>query len=119
MEAVVSRSATWWPDALRRVEPDAVRTWALTGTIVLYLAIDGGGYDQVVWSQVAIVVWWIVLTGAAWGLLPASRLTRTAWMALALFAGFVGWTALSSTWSLSSESSLQDLSRVACYLGVL
>jgi hypothetical protein len=119
MEAVVSRSATWWPDALRRVEPDAVRTWALTGTIVLYLAIDGGGYDQVVWSQVAIVVWWIVLIGAAWGLLPASRLTRTAWMALALFAGFVGWTALSSTWSLSSESSLQDLSRVACYLGVL
>jgi O-antigen ligase/polysaccharide polymerase Wzy-like membrane protein len=119
MEAVASRSATWWPDALRRVEPDAVRTWALTGTIVLYLAIDGGGYDQVVWSQVAIVVWWIVLIGAAWGLLPASRWTRTAWMALALFAGFVAWTALASTWSLSSESSLDDLSRVACYLGVL
>jgi hypothetical protein len=38
---------------------------------------------------------------------------------LALFAGFVAWTALAATWSLSSESSLQDLSRVACYLGVL
>ena len=119
MEAVASRSATWWPDALRRVEPDAVRTWALTGTIVLYLAIDGGGYDQVVWSQVAIVVWWIVLIGAAWGLLPAGRWTRAAWTALALFAGFVAWTALATTWSLSSERSLQDLSRVACYLGVL
>jgi O-antigen ligase/polysaccharide polymerase Wzy-like membrane protein len=119
MEAVASRSATWWPDALRRVEPDAVRTWALTGTIVLYLAIDGGGYDQVVWSQVAIVVWWIVLIGAAWGLLPASRWTRAAWTALALFGAFVVWTALAATWSLSSESSLQDLSRVACYLGVL
>ncbi len=119
MEAVVSRSATWWPDTLRRFEPDAVRTWALTGTIVLYLAIDGGGYDQVVWSQVAIVVWWIVLVGAAWGLLPAGRWTRTAWIALALFASFVAWTALSTIWSLSSERSLQDLSRVACYLGVL
>ena len=119
MEAVVSRSATWWPDTLRRFEPDAVRTWALTGTIVLYLAIDGGGYDQVVWSQVAIVVWWIVLVGAAWGLLPAGRWTRTAWIALALFASFVAWTALSTLWSLSSERSLQDLSRVACYLGVL
>ncbi len=86
---------------------------------MLYLAIDGGGYDQVVWSQVAIVVWWIVLIGAAWGLLPASRWTRTAWTATALFTGFVAWTALATTWSLSSESSLQDLSRVACYLGVL
>jgi O-Antigen ligase len=104
---------------VRRVEPDAVRTWALTGTIVLYLAIDGGGYDQVVWSQVAIVVWWIVLVGAVWGLLPAGRWTRTAWIAVALFAGFVAWTALASTWSLSSENSLQELSRVACYLGVL
>jgi hypothetical protein len=119
MEAVVSRAAPWWPETMRRVEPDAVRTWGLTGTIVLYLAIDGGGYDQVVWSQVAIVVWWIVLVGAAWGLLPAGRWTRTAWIALGLFASFVAWTALATTWSLSSERSLQDLSRVACYLGVL
>ena len=119
MEAVVSRSATWRPDTLRRVEPDAVRTWALTGTIVLYLAIDGGGYDQIVWSQVAIVVWWIVLIGAAWGLLPAVRWTRTAWIGAGLLAGFVPWTALAATWSLSSERSLQELSRVACYLGVL
>lgn len=118
MEAVLSRSTPWWPNSLRRVEPDAVRTWALTGTIVLYLAIDGGGYDQVVWSQVAIVVWWIVLIGAAWGLLPAGRWTRPAWIASALFASFVAWTALATIWSLSSERSLQDLSRVACYLGV-
>src|ERR1700733_7631487 len=119
MEAVVSRAAPWWPETIRRAEPEAVRTWGLTGTIVLYLAIDGGGYDQVVWSQVAIVVWWIVLVGAAWGLLPAGRWTRTAWIALGLFASFVAWTALATTWSLSLERSLQDLSRVACYLGVL
>jgi hypothetical protein len=119
MEAVVSRAAPWWPETIRRAEPEAVRTWALTGTIVLYLAIDGGGYDQVVWSQLAIVVWWIVLVGAVWGLLPAGRWTRTAWIALGLFASFVAWTALATTWSLSSERSLQDLSRLACYLGVL
>ena len=119
MEAVASRSAPWWPEAVRRVEPDAVRTWALTGTIVLYLAIDGGGYDQVVWSQVAIVVWWIVLVGAAWGLLPAGRWTRAAWITMGLFTGFVAWSALGTTWSLSSENSLQELSRVTCYLGVL
>lgn len=119
MESVLSRPVTWRPNSLHRFDPDAVRTWALAGTLVLYLAIDGGGYDLVVRSQVGIVVWWIVLVGAAWGLLPATRWTRTAWLALGLFGGFVAWTAVASTWSLSSERSLQELSRVACYFGVL
>ena len=45
MESVVSRSAPWQSETLRRVDHDAVRTWALVGTVVLYLAINGGGYD--------------------------------------------------------------------------
>src|SRR6202030_3431165 len=61
----------------------------------------------------------IVLVGAAWGLVPVARLTRPAWIALGLFGGFVAWTALAATWSLSSEDSLAELSRVASYLGVL
>jgi hypothetical protein len=40
-------------------------------------------------------------------------------VALALFGGFVVWTALATTWSLSSERSLDELSRVACYFGLL
>jgi len=104
---------------LRRLQPDAVRTWALVFAVVLYLAVDGGGYDLVVSSQVAIVVWWIVLVGAAWGLLPAGRWSRMAWVAVALFAAFVAWTALASTWSLSSERSLEELSRVTFYFGLL
>ncbi|MGA8722203.1 MAG: O-antigen ligase family protein [Solirubrobacteraceae bacterium] len=118
MESVVSRSAPWQSETLRRVDHDAVRTWALVGTVVLYLAINGGGYDLIVRSQVAIVVWWIVLIGAAWGLLPAVRWTRTAWIGAALLGGFVVWTGLSATWSESSELSLQELSRVACYFGL-
>ena len=76
MESVVSPSVAWRPGSLRRISPDAVRAWALAGTVVLYLSVDGGGYDLIVRSQVAIVVWWIVLIGAAWGLLPVTRLTR-------------------------------------------
>jgi hypothetical protein len=87
--------------------------------LVLYLGLDGGGYDIVVHSQAGIVVWWIVLIGAVWGVLPERRLTRAAWAALALFGGYVAWTALAGTWSLSSERSLQELSRGAFYLGVL
>lgn len=119
MESVVRPSVAWRPRTLPRFDPDAIRAWALAGAVVLYLSIDGGGYDLVVRSQVAIVVWWIVLVGAVWGLLPLTRWTRTAWMALALFGGFVVWTALATTWSLSSERSLDELSRVACYFGLL
>ena len=120
MESVVTRPATTWrPAHLRRSDPDAIRTWALVGAVVLYLAVDGGGYDLIVSSQVAIVVWWIVLVGAAWGLLPAGRWSRVAWVAVALFGAFVAWTALASTWSLSSERSLEELSRVTFYFGLL
>jgi hypothetical protein len=86
---------------------------------VLYLGLNGGGYDTVMSSQVGLVLWWIVLVGAAWGVLPSSRLSRPGWSGLALFGGFTAWTALASTWSISSERSLQDLSLVASYLGVL
>ena len=101
------------------MDAGAASVWALVGAIVLYLSIDGGGYDIVVRSQVGEVVWWVVLVGAAWGVLPAGRLSRAGWSALALFGGFVAWTAIASTWSQSSERSLEELSRVACYLGIL
>ena len=80
MESVAARSASPVSGALLRADlTRRGRIWLLAGGLVAYLAIDGGGYDIVVHSQVAIVVWWVVLLGAAWGLLPAARLTRSAW----------------------------------------
>jgi O-antigen ligase len=119
MESVATRSAAPGARMLRRVDPTAISVWALAGATVLYLGIDGGGYDIVIRSQVGSIVWWVVLIGAAWGLLPVARLSRAGWWALALLGAFVVWTALASTWSESSERSLQDLSLVAGYLGVL
>jgi hypothetical protein len=101
------------------VDPGAVWIWALCATLVLYLGLDGGGYDLVVRSHAAVIVWWVILLGAACGVLPTTRLSRTGWSALALFGAFAIWTAIATSWSLSSERSLQELSRIACYLGVL
>jgi hypothetical protein len=119
MDAVAASVAMPLPRTRRDIDGRALATWALAATLVLYLAIDGGGYDIIVSSQVGVIVWWIVLVGAAWGILPASRLSRAAGAAIALFGGFVAWTALASTWSLSSGDSLQELSRVATYFAVL
>lgn len=119
MESTVTAAALRWPRALRDVDAAALGTWALAGGLVLFLGLEGGGYDIVLRSQVGVVLWWLVLVGAAWGILPAGRLTRAGWTAVGLLAGFVAWTALATTWSLSSERSLQELSRVASYLAVL
>src|SRR5262249_11403042 len=119
MESALTRSRAAGAQATRRIDGHAIAIWVLAGGLVLYLALDGGGYDLVVHSQVGIVVWWVVLVGAAWGILPVERLSRAAWSGLALFAAFAAWTAIASTWSLSSERSLQDVSLVVLYLGIL
>jgi hypothetical protein len=118
-EALATRAASQSGGRLGRIDSSAVCAWVLAGALVLYLAFDGGGYGIAAHSQVGIIVWWIVVVCSAWGLLPVRRLTRPAWIVLSLFAGFVGWTALATTWSISSGRSLQDLGLVTCYLGVL
>jgi O-antigen ligase/polysaccharide polymerase Wzy-like membrane protein len=86
--------------------------------LVLYLALKGGGYDSIIRSEIGIAVWWIVLIGAAVGVLPASRIGRMGWVGMGLLAGFALWTALGIGWSESSERSVAELARVTVYLGV-
>jgi O-antigen ligase len=83
---------------------------------VLALALSGGGYDVVIRGQIGLAAWWVVLIGSAAGLLPAARLARPAWIAVALLAGFALWTGLSALWSASAELTLKELAR-AGYLG--
>lgn len=119
MEAAIPRTITSRLPWQLRFDARIAWIWALCGGLILYLGIDGGGYDLVVRSNAGVVVWWIVLVGAALGVLPAARLTRAGWMAVALLGSFLVWSAIASTWSLSSENSLQEVSRLAAYLGIL
>lgn len=103
----------------RRFDGQAVCVWAVVGALVLYLAFRGGGYDLIVRNEIGVIVWWAVLVGAACGLLPGRRLIGRAWLGLGLLAGFLAWMAISWSSSHSPGRSLDEVSRVACYLGVL
>lgn len=103
--------------ALQRLGP-LLSGSALPFVLVLYLALKGGGYDAIVYGQVGIAVWWIVLLGALAGVLPYAPIGRTGWVGLGLLAGFAAWTALGIGWSESAEQSVAELGRVAAYLGV-
>jgi hypothetical protein len=102
-----------------KIDAHAVSTWVLSLALILYLAMDGGGYALATHSQVGIVVWWLVVVSAAWGLMPVARLSPAAVGTIGYFAAFTGWTALGVTWSISSGRSFQDLALVTCYLGII
>jgi O-Antigen ligase len=118
---MTSASMRWQEKAqaqARQADWAAVATWVLFFALLVYLGLEGGGYDPIVHDQVGIAVWWIALAGVAIGALPRSRPERPAVIALCLLGAFVAWTALSLSWTESAERTSADLARIAGYLGV-
>jgi hypothetical protein len=95
-----------------------VATWLLAAALVVYLALQNGGYDPIPRDQIGIAVWWALLLGVAVEALPVPGRTRPALVALGLLFGFALWTALSLGWTQSTERTAAELARVATYLGV-
>jgi hypothetical protein len=105
--------------ALRTDAGPILGTVVLPFALVLYLALEGGGYDEVVRGEIGIAVWWIVLLGALVGALPQARLTPASWAGVAVLCAFAAWTGLGISWSDSNERSVVELARVATLAGVL
>ncbi len=115
--------------------PTAGRAWSLRGlrvsrlssafafgggaALVLVYALRGGAYDIVVRQEHGLIVWWVLAVGIALGLLPRARPPRAVLLLLAALAAYAAWTALSLTWTESSERTSAELARVLDYLGVV
>ena len=102
----------------RTVDWGGVATWLLAAALVVYLALENGGYDPIPRDQVGVAIWWALLLGVAVEALPVPGRTRAALAAGGLLLGFAVWTALSMGWTQSSERTATELARVATYLGV-
>lgn len=103
---------------LDRVDFQAVAVWLLGFALVVYLALNGGGYDPIVRDQLGLAIWWGILLGLAVGALPLNRLRHGSWIALGLLAAYVAWVALSCIWTDATQNTVEDLGRVVTYLGV-
>ena len=103
---------------LRNRDWAGAATWLLSAALVLYLALENGGYDPIPRDQIGIAIWWALLLGVAVKALPVPGRTPAARAALGLLLGFAAWTALSLSWTQSAERTATELARVATYLGV-
>src|SRR5919202_27725 len=92
--------------------------WVVPFALVLYLGLEGGGYDPLVSDQVGIVVWWLVVLAALVGILRFARIGAVGWVGFGLLLAFAAWTALGVSWSSSSEQSVAQIALVLTYLGV-
>jgi hypothetical protein len=101
-----------------RIDFRALGAFTLGFAPVLYLALRGGGYDKIVYSEVGLAVWWLVLLGVLAGILPVTKLGRLAWATAGLLGAFVIWTLIASGWSSSAERTIDEVGRVATYLGL-
>src|SRR3954452_25187962 len=100
---LVGRRATLGP---------AIAAGAIPFVLVVYLALQGGGYDAVLRSEVGIAVWWLVLIGVLVGVFPVARVSRAGWLALGLLVAFGCWSAIALAWTESSEKTLVEVARV-------
>lgn len=105
-------------DLGRRIDWDTVSTWVLGFGLIVYLGLKGGGFDPLVHDQVGIAVWWVLVAAVLVGALPRRQPGTLAWCALGLLTAFVAWTALSLTWTESTEQTSADIAQIATYLSV-
>src|SRR5581483_725325 len=91
----------------------AAGTFAITAA----LACDGGGFDQVTWTRMLVVVAGCAL--AAVFLLGSVQVGRDGAVAVGGLTALTAWTAASWLWSESPPRALVEAQRVALYAAVV
>src|SRR5207302_228802 len=84
---------------------------------VLAYALPGGTYDVVIRQEYGIALWWVLGIGFALGLLPRARVPRPALLLIVALLAYAAWTAISLSWTDSSERTFAEIARVLEYIG--
>lgn len=103
----------------RLTSPADVATFVLVAAGVVLYSLRGGSYDLVVRQELGLAIWWILALGFATGLLPRSRLSPVAVVAVGAFALLSGLFALALTYTQSDERTVNELARLLHHAGLV
>jgi hypothetical protein len=81
--------------------------------------LEGGAYAVIARSEVFVLVWWTLVLGLTFALLPRARATRTMTISVACWILLAGWSALGLLWTESSERTFIEIARVLGFAGVV
>src|SRR5207248_9482078 len=114
---VPQREAVRVPTALTGLDLQGALIWIISVGAVVYLGLNGGGYDTAVWAGVGAIAWWIVVLVVLVALDVIRRPAPVGWVAIAALAGLALWSAIGMNWSASAERTLNEVARLSTYLG--
>ena len=86
---------------------------------IVFLGLDGGGYDILVRQGFALVVWTLIAIGFTLGVLPRGRPAAVLLVPALAAAALLAWTVLSLTWTESGERTTAEIARLLGYLGLM
>ena len=109
MEAAESDNRPWRGAALA----------ALPALGLFTAALGGGAYALIARSEAFVLVWWTLVLGLTFALLPRARPTRTMTVAVACWLLLAGWTALGLLWTESLERTFIEVARVLGFAGAV
>lgn len=92
--------------------------FAAAAFLLVYVALDGGGYDIVVRQTVSVVIWGLVAVGFALGVLPRSVPIRVLLVPAVAVVALALWMLLSFGWTASDERTTAELARLLGYAGL-
>ena len=72
--------------------------YVLPFSLILYLALRGGGDHPITRDEVGVAIWWIVGLAAVLGLVPSAGLSRSGIWLLGALLAFAAWTAAALFW---------------------
>ena len=91
---------------------------ATVALVFLILALDYGGFPADTTAAVAIGVWWILVVGLVFGLVPRERIGRAGITAALLLLGIVILTAASIGWAPDQGRAFTKAVQLAGLLGI-
>jgi hypothetical protein len=91
----------------------------LIAVLIVVDAVNGGGSPPAVRSVAAILVWWSILMGVAFGIGPRACVRPAALACAGLLLAFALLAGFSIAWAPSAERAFAELDRVLLYAGIL